>query len=38
MNMIGQIPDFSLGVFGEDFSDPHVEIKKLAKSTQQSSP
>jgi hypothetical protein len=34
--MIGRFTDFSLGLFGEDSSDPQVKIKKLIKSTERS--
>jgi hypothetical protein len=33
MFMIGRLTDLSLDLFGENFSDPHFNIKKLAKST-----
>jgi len=36
MNKIGLFTDFSLDLFGEDSSDPHVKIKKLTKSTERS--
>ena len=38
MNKTGLFTDFSLDLFGEDSSDPHVKIKKLTKSTERSLP
>ena len=38
MDMTGRFTDFSLDLFSEDSSDPHVRIKKLTKSTERSLP
>jgi hypothetical protein len=38
MIMIGRFTDFSLELFGENSSDPRVQIKKLTKSTERSLP